>query len=98
EFDFKYEGPGPGRGGVGTLLVDRQEVARVKMPRPVPFPLQWDETFDVGSDTGTPVDDRDYACPFPFTGKLEKLTVTLGLSQLLPEEKKAAAKKVRERD
>lgn len=32
-----------------------------------PVILQWDETFDVGSDTGTPVDDKDYQCPFLFS-------------------------------
>jgi len=52
----------------------------------------------VGSDTGTPVHDKDYACPFKFTGKPEKLTVKIGPSQMLPTEKKAAEKKVGERD
>lgn len=37
--------------------------------------MPWDETFDIGSDTGTPVDDRDYQVPFKFTGKIAKLTV-----------------------
>jgi hypothetical protein len=36
-----------------------------------------DETFDVGVETRTPVDDRDYRVPFRFTGKLNKLTGTL---------------------
>lgn len=27
-FDFKYDGPGPGKGGTGVLLVDGKEVAR----------------------------------------------------------------------
>jgi hypothetical protein len=31
-----------------------------KMEHPIPIILQFDETFDVGADTGTPVDDRDY--------------------------------------
>jgi len=35
--------------------------------------LQFDETFDVGADTGTPVDDRDYHMPFRFTGKIDRL-------------------------
>jgi hypothetical protein len=56
------------------------------------------EGTDVGSDTGTPVHDKDYACPFKFTGRLEKLTVKIGPSQMLPTEKKAAEKKVGERD
>jgi arylsulfatase len=36
-----------------------------------------DETFDVGVDTRTPIDDRDYQVPFRFQGKLVKLTVEL---------------------
>ncbi|MFO0844761.1 MAG: hypothetical protein U0797_20585 [Gemmataceae bacterium] len=44
------------------------------------------------------MDDRDYLCPFPFTGKLNKLTIKLGPSQLLPAENKAIQKKVGERD
>ena len=39
--------------------------------------LQWDETFDIGSDTGTPVDDKDYQVPFRFTAKLNKLTLKI---------------------
>ena len=37
--------------------------------------LQWDESMDFGSDTGTPVDDQDYQCPFTFTGKFNKITI-----------------------
>jgi arylsulfatase len=33
--------------------------------------------FDVGLDTGAPVDDKDYQAPFTFTGKLSKLTIDL---------------------
>jgi hypothetical protein len=35
------------------------------MAHTIPVILQWDESFDIGSDTGTPVDDKDYQCPFP---------------------------------
>jgi arylsulfatase len=41
-----------------------------------------DETFDVGADSRTPVDDKDYQVPFRFTGKLDKLTFRLGPEQL----------------
>jgi hypothetical protein len=37
--------------------------------------LQWDESFDIGSDTLTGVNDADYTPPFPLTGKLNKLTI-----------------------
>ncbi len=98
EFNFTYDGPGPGKGGTGVFKVDGKEVATKKMARTLPFALQWDETFDVGSDTGTPVDDKDYQCPFAFTGKLEKVTVKIGPSQMLPPEKKEMEKKIGERD
>lgn len=37
--------------------------------------LRIDESFDVGVDTRTGVDDSDYPLPFRFTGKLDKLTI-----------------------
>jgi hypothetical protein len=97
-FDFTYDGPGLGKGGTGVLKVDGQEAASQKVPHTTPFIFQWDETFDVGSDTGTPVDDRDYQVPFRFTGRLHKLTVRLGPSQMFPSEQKAAQDKVGQRD
>jgi arylsulfatase len=74
-----------GRGGTGTLLVDGQTVATRSMPRTIPILMTADETFDVGEDTGSPVDDDDYQVPFPFTGKLMKLTVDLGETTVTPE-------------
>jgi len=50
-------------------------VATKKMEKTLPMILQWDESFDVGSDTLTGVNDADYRPPFTFTGKLEELTV-----------------------
>jgi hypothetical protein len=44
--------------------------------------------FDVGADTGTPVDDQDYQVPFKFTGTIEKLTVFLEQPKLTPEDEK----------
>jgi arylsulfatase len=54
------------------------------MENSIPFILQWDENFDVGADTGTPVDDQDYQVPFEFNGKLNKLTLTIDRPQLTP--------------
>jgi hypothetical protein len=53
-----------------------------------------DETFDVGVDTRTGVNDEDYLAPFPFTGTINKLTFELGPSQLTAEDQKAAAKAI----
>jgi arylsulfatase len=88
-FDFKYDGPGPGKGGIGVLSVDGKEVASKKLPRTIPFVETIYETFDAGVDTRTPVDDKDYQVPFRFTGKVNKLTIKLGPSQLTEADKKA---------
>jgi arylsulfatase len=77
-FDWKYDGPGFGKGGTGTLTVDGNVADRHPMPKSLPIAVAWDETFNVGQDTGTSVDDADYRVPFPFTGKIQKLTVQLG--------------------
>ena len=77
---------GVGRGGTGVLKVDGQTVATQGMERTLPFILQWDENFDVGADTGTPVDDQDYQVSFRFNGKLDKLTLTINRPQLSPED------------
>lgn len=97
EFDFKYDGIGAGtlafnslsgigNSGTGVLKVDGKAVATQKMEHTIPLILQWDETFDIGSDTGTPVDDGDYQTPFTFTGKLNKLTLKVDRPQLSPED------------
>ena len=67
---------------------DDKEVANRKIPITIPFLTRLDETFDIGSDTGTPVDDQDYQVPFKFTGKLSKLTIKIDRPQLTPEDEK----------
>jgi hypothetical protein len=71
-----------------VLKVDGQTVATQKMERTIPLILQWDENLDVGSDTGTPVDDKDYQVPFKFTGKINKITLTIDRPKLTPEDEK----------
>ncbi len=99
EYDFSYDGlgfatlafnnvSGIGRGGTGVFKVDGKIVATQTLDRTVPLTLPWDETFDIGSDTGTPVDDRDYQVPFSFTGKINKLTVTVEQPQLTADDQK----------
>jgi arylsulfatase len=97
EFEFKYAGLGAGtmafgsysglgQGGTGVLKVDGKDVATQKMEHTIPFILQWDEALDIGSDTGTPVNDADYKTPFAFTGKLNKITLTIDRPKLSPED------------
>ena len=92
-FDFKYDGPGPGKGGEGVFKVDGNEIARKKMDHTIPLLMAIDETFDIGSDTRTAVND-DYKLPFRFTGTIDKLTFNLGPEQLSDADKKAIAEKM----
>jgi hypothetical protein len=108
EFDFKYDGIGVGtleynnfsglaRPGIGALRVDGKEVATKKMDRTLPMILQWDESFDIGSDTLTGVNDEDYKPPFTFTGKLNKLTIRVDRPQLSREDIKRLEAAMREK-
>ncbi len=91
-FDFKYDGPGLAKSGTGVLTVDGKEVDRKKIPHTIPIIMTNTETFDVGVDTRTGVDDFEYQLPFRFTGKIDKLTFNLGHEQISEEDKKTAAK------
>jgi arylsulfatase len=93
-FDFKYDGPGMGKGGTGVLSVDGKEVARKTVPHTIPALMTIDESFDVGVDTRTGVEDKDYKPPFRFTGKLDKLTIKLGPDQMMAEDQKAKAEAI----
>ncbi|HTQ51312.1 MAG TPA: arylsulfatase [Candidatus Acidoferrales bacterium] len=95
EYDFKYDGlgfatlafnsiSGLGRPGTGTFKVDGQVVSTQTVEKTIPLLLPIDETFDIGSDTGTPVDDDDYKVPFAFTGTIDHLNITVEPPVLTP--------------
>ena len=90
-FDFKLDGPGFGKGGTGVLSVDGKELSRQKIDHTIPFLMAIDESFDIGSDTRTGVDDS-YKLPFRFTGKIDKLTYKLGPEQVTAEERETMRK------
>jgi arylsulfatase len=100
EFDFRYDGlgvgtlafnnmSGLGRPGTGTLKVDGAVVDTQTMEHTIPMILQWDESFDIGSDTLTGVNDADYAPPFPLTADLVQLTIKVDRPQLTEEQIKS---------
>jgi len=106
EFDFKYEGlgvgtllynnmSGLGRPGTGVLKVDGKTVMTQKMEKTLPMILQWDESFDIGSDTLTGVNDADYQPPFALTAKLNKLTLKVDRPQLSADDVKRLETAVR---
>jgi arylsulfatase len=97
-FDFKYEGlgigtlafnslTGLGKPGTGTLSVDGQVVDSQKMEQTIPIILAWDENMDIGSDTGTPVNDKVYQVPFAFTGTIDSLKLVIDRPQLTDADK-----------
>ncbi len=97
EFEFVYDGlglgtlaynnySGIGRDGVGTLKVDGKVVDTKKMEKTLPIILQWDESFDLGSDTLTGVNDADYKPPFPLTAQFNKVTIKVNRPKLSPED------------
>ncbi|MCP5230163.1 arylsulfatase [Accumulibacter sp.] len=99
EFESKYDGLGVGTmaynnfSGIGrpadtTFKVDGKVVATKRMEKTIPIILQWDESFDIGSDTITGVNDADYKPPFPLTAKLNKLTIKVDRPKLSPEDVK----------
>jgi hypothetical protein len=59
---------------MGVLTVDGAEVSRQTMERTIALVLPWAEIFDIGADTGTPVDDQDYQVPF---GKIDELVISV---------------------
>jgi arylsulfatase len=93
-FDFKYDGPGPGKGGTGVLSVDGKELDRKTLKHTIPLMMTIDETFDIGVDTRSGVDDS-YELPFRFTGTIDKLTFKLGPSQLAAADEAAAAEAIK---
>jgi len=90
-FDFKYNGPGPGKGGTGVLTVDGQVLSRQSVKHTIPFLMALDESLDIGMDTRTPVDDS-YKLPFRFTGTINKLTYKIGSEQLAADDRKVMQK------
>jgi arylsulfatase A-like enzyme len=87
-FDFTYDGPGIAKSGTGVMKVDGQIVSTLAIPHTIPFLIPVSETFDVGVDTRTGVNDQDYQVPFRFNGSIDKLTIKLGPPQLAEGDRK----------
>jgi hypothetical protein len=59
-----------------TLTVDGQVSDPVQVPRTAPQRLTLDESFDIGSDTGTAVSEA-YAAPHRFDGTISSVDITI---------------------
>jgi hypothetical protein len=74
-FDFVYDGGGIGKGGTGTLTVNGKQAATGRIEHTVANRFTMSvETFDIGEDTGTPV-NLDYDVPYKFTGTIDHITI-----------------------
>ncbi|HEY2475505.1 MAG TPA: arylsulfatase [Candidatus Cybelea sp.] len=87
--DFVYDGGGLGRPGTVRLWVDQKQVGQGRVDQTVVVRFSLDETFDIGTDTGTPVVE-DYAgkMPFAFTGTIYRVIVVLQPENLTEEDKR----------
>ncbi len=85
-FEFNYDGPGLGKGGTGTILVNGKQVAEGKIDRTQLGCFSADEGADVGQDGETPVSDDYKQGDNSFTGKIQKVVVEVGPVKLAAAE------------
>lgn len=72
-YDFKYDGGGFGKGGLGTILVNGTKVASAQLPKTQPGIFSVDDLADIGIDEGTQV--TNYGGPHKFNGKINKVFI-----------------------
>ena len=85
--------PAPARAAPACSRWTARSWPRKTIAHTIPLLMTIDETFDIGVDTRTAVDDS-YELPFRFTGTIDKLTFKLGPSQMTAADQKAAAEAV----
>ena len=77
-YEFVYEGPGMGKGGVGAIFINDQKVAEGKIEHTQCCVFSADEGADVGLDERTPViEDYGIPAPYRFTGRIETISIDL---------------------
>jgi arylsulfatase len=72
-YDFKYDGSGMGKGGVGTITANGNKVADVRLEKTQPGIFSVDDLADIGIDDGTQV--ADYGKSSKFNGKIYKVKI-----------------------
>jgi arylsulfatase len=92
KYEFIIDAPKPGSGGKCILYVDGQKVAEGQIPKTQPFMYSGDEGIDVGMDNETNVSNDYKEGDNKFSGKIKKITVDIGKSQLSAEDEKIIEK------
>lgn len=77
KYEFIIDEIKPGAGGKCILYVDGQKVAEGYIPQTQPFVYSGDEGVDVGMDNETNVTDDYKEGENKFTGKIQKVTVSI---------------------
>ena len=92
-FEFAYDGGKPGAGGNGSIFVNGEKIAegRIANTHPNAFGA---ETTDVGENLYTAVSDDYKVGDNKFSGKIYKVTIQVGKSNLT-EEAETAVQKMR---
>jgi arylsulfatase len=76
-FEFVSDGPGMGKGGIGTILANGQKVAEGRIERTQCCFFSADEGADVGVDEATPVTEDYKEGNNKFTGRINSVTIDL---------------------
>lgn len=95
ELRFAYDGGGLGKGATITLLVNGKVAGEARLVQTVPRAYSFEETFDVGEDTSSPV--GPYEAPFIFTGTLERLELRSAPVQALNRREQKAERETAQR-
>jgi arylsulfatase len=76
--DFAYSGSASelGKPATVTMTANGTKIAEGQLPKTIPVQISIGEGLDIGEDVGSAV-DFTYKPPFPFTGKIDKVTVDL---------------------
>jgi arylsulfatase A-like enzyme len=91
-YEFAYDGPGLGKGGTGTILVNGTKVAEAKIDHTQGNFFSADEGTDVGQDGETPVTDDYKEGDNKFTGKIQKVVIEVGSVKLAAADREGLQK------
>jgi arylsulfatase len=72
-YDFKYDGGGMGKGGIGTIMANGNKVAEARLEKTQPGIFSVDDLADIGTDDGTHV--ANYGISPKFNGKIGKVKI-----------------------
>jgi arylsulfatase A-like enzyme len=83
--EFRSDGGGIGKGGTVSLFINHKKVGEARIERTAWGRFSADETFDVGSDVGSPVSNA-YQSPNRFHGVINKVVIDIAPVHLTAHE------------